>query len=422
MVMPMFTLYLFIQILCMILICIGNFKFSNLYLLELLKILPILVNLIMCFNKKINIKLKFILLFIIIADFFFLFLNSSVYGIALFVFVQIIFLDYLKKIKHKFIYLLPVTNLVIVYFFKEKMIVLEGIIYGILLLSNIILVTKNIRKNNSERILKKSLLFLLLCDIFIVVEFIFTFQNEIILNILDIFQWLFYFISQIYFVIYSLNLYESFLYRFLQPIFTFIFKIYYKPIIVNKEYIPMAGSAIIAGNHKHALDPILVNVCTDRIVHTLAKKDLHDGPFGWFFSAIGTIPVDLKSTSNKSASNTAVEKLKEGKLINLSPEAKRNYTEELLLPFKYGAVSMAKKTNSIIIPYSITGDYKLFSKNLKIVFGKPIDVSKLEIEKANEKLFNSIKRLLKKNMDKEELKTKIISEYRGVVNEQTKNS
>ena len=78
--------------------------------------------------------------------------------------------------------------------------------------------------------------------------------------------------------------------------------------------------------------------------------------------------------------------------------------------------------NSIIIPYSITGDYKLFSKNLKIVFGKPIDVSKLEIEKANEKLFNSIKRLLKKNMDKEELKTKIISEYRGVVNEQTKNS
>ena len=114
--------------------------------------------------------------------------------------------------------------------------------------------------------------------------------------------------------------------------------------------------------------------------------------------------------------------LKEGNLINLSPEAKRNYTKELLLPFKYGAVSMAKKTNSVIIPYSITGDYKLFSKNLKIVFGKPIDVSKLDIEKANEKLFNSIKKLLKENMDKEELKSKIMSEYRGVVNGKTKNS
>jgi 1-acyl-sn-glycerol-3-phosphate acyltransferase len=157
-------------------------------------------------------------------------------------------------------------------------------------------------------------------------------------------------------------------------------------------------------------------------VHTLAKKDLHDGPFGWFFRAIGTLPVDLRSSSNKSASNTAVEKLKEDKLINLSPEAKRNYTNELLLPFKYGAVSMAKKTNSMIIPYSITGDYKLFSKNLKIVFGKPIDVSNLEIEQANEKLYNSIKKLLKENMDKEELKTKKISKYRGVVKDKTKTS
>ena len=124
------------------------------------------------------------------------------------------------------------------------------------------------------------------------------------------------------------------------------------------------------------------------MVFTLAKKDLHDGKFGFFFKAVGTIPVDLKSTTNKSALNTAVEKLKEGNLINLSPEAKRNYTNELLLPFKYGAVSMAKKTNNVIIPYSITGDYKLFSKNLKIVFGKPIDVSKLDIEEANKKLFN----------------------------------
>ena len=212
------------------------------------------------------------------------------------------------------------------------------------------------------------------------------------------------------------------LYKVFRIIFLQIFKFIYKPQIINKHYIPAKGSAIIAGNHKHALDPILVDVCTKRMVFTLAKKDLHDGKFGFFFRAVGTIPVDLKSASNKTASNTAVEKLKEGNLINLSPEAKRNYTEELLLPFKYGAVSMAKKTNSIIIPYSITGDYKLFSKNLKIVFGKPIDVSKLDIEKANEKLFNSIKKLLKENMDKEELKSKIMSEYRGVVNGKTKNT
>lgn len=184
------------------------------------------------------------------------------------------------------------------------------------------------------------------------------------------------------------------LYIIFRPIFTFIFKLYYNPIIINKEYIPKEGAAIIAGNHKHALDPILVDVCTKRVIHTLAKKDLHDGKFGWFFRAIGTIPVDLKAKHNKEALITAIEYLNKDSLINVSPEAKRNYTQEILLPFKVGAVVMAQRTNSKIVPYSITGDYKFRSKNLKITFGQPIDVSKLTVEEANELLFNTVKKLL----------------------------
>lgn len=184
------------------------------------------------------------------------------------------------------------------------------------------------------------------------------------------------------------------LYIIFRPIFTFIFKLYYNPIIINKEYIPKEGAAIIAGNHKHALDPILVDICTKRVIHTLAKKDLHDGRFGWFFRAIGTIPVDLKAEHNKQALITAIEYLNKDSLINVSPEAKRNYTQKILLPFKVGAVVMAQRTNSKIVPYSITGDYKFRSKNLKITFGQPIDVSKLTVEEANELLFNTVKKLL----------------------------
>lgn len=184
------------------------------------------------------------------------------------------------------------------------------------------------------------------------------------------------------------------LYIIFRPIFTFIFKLYYNPTIINKEYIPKEGAAIIAGNHKHALDPILVDVCTKRVIHTLAKKDLHDGKFGWFFRAIGTIPVDLKAKHNKEALITAIEYLNKDSLINVSPEAKRNYTQEILLPFKVGAVVMAQRTNSKIVPYSITGDYKFRSKNLKIRFEQPIDVSKLTVEEANELLFNTVKKLL----------------------------
>lgn len=188
--------------------------------------------------------------------------------------------------------------------------------------------------------------------------------------------------------------YAPFLYKVARPIFKFIFKLYYNATIINSEYIPKKGKCVIAGNHKHALDPILVDVCTKRVVHTLAKKDLHDGKFGWFFKAIGTIPVDLHAKHNKEALNSAIDYLNNGCLINLSPEAKRNYTKEVLLPFKFGAVVMAKRTNSQIIPYSITGDYKFRSKNLKIVFGEPLDISKLSIEEANELLYKKVKKLI----------------------------
>lgn len=190
---------------------------------------------------------------------------------------------------------------------------------------------------------------------------------------------------------------DAFLYKIIQPLIRPIFKLYYNPTIVNKDYIPSEGSAVIAGNHKHALDPILVDACTGRVVHTLAKKDLHDGPFGGFFKAIGTIPVDLHAEHNKKALNSAIDYLKEGNLINLSPEAKRNYTDEVLLPFKFGAVVMAKKTNSMIIPYSITGDYRFRSKDLKIVFGKPLDVSALSVEEANVLLYETVKQLILDN-------------------------
>lgn len=171
------------------------------------------------------------------------------------------------------------------------------------------------------------------------------------------------------------------LYSFFRPIFTAIFKLYYNPIIINKKYIPKEGKVIIAGNHKHAFDPIFVDSCTKRVVHTLAKKDLHDGKFGWLFKAVGTIPVDLKAEHNKEALNTAIKYLNNERVINISL-------------FKYGTVIMAQRTNSKIIPYAITGDYKFRSKNLKIVFGEPLDVSKLDVEEANQILYETIKKLI----------------------------
>lgn len=187
------------------------------------------------------------------------------------------------------------------------------------------------------------------------------------------------------------------LYKIFRFIFTPFFKWYFHPTIIGKEKIPKEGAIILVGNHKHALDPILVDVTTKRCVHALAKSELFEGPFGFFFKRIGSIPVYLDAKSNPEALKAAIESLKEGKVINVSPEAERNYTSEILLPFKKGAVRMSKETGSKIIPYCIVGDYKFHSNNLKIVYGKPIVVDDLGIEEANEMLFNAVKELLLEN-------------------------
>ncbi len=184
------------------------------------------------------------------------------------------------------------------------------------------------------------------------------------------------------------------LYRFIRPLAYGLMMFIYHPRIEGKEYIPTEGRCVIAGNHKHALDPILVDASTRRTVHTLAKKDLHDSALGWFFRALGTIPVDLRAAHNKAALDAAVEYLERGNLINLSPEGKRNFTDEILLPFKYGAVVMAKRTNCKVVPYAIVGDYKFRSKTLRIIYSEPMDFSQNTIEEANALLYERIKGLL----------------------------
>ena len=201
------------------------------------------------------------------------------------------------------------------------------------------------------------------------------------------------------------------LYRAFRLIYKPLFHIVYRPVIIGRENIPAVGGAVIAGNHIHALDPLFVDICTGRVIHTLAKKDLHDGPFGFVFRAAGTIPVDLHSAHNPDALNAAVATLNDGELVNVSPEAKRNYTNEILLPFKYGAAVMSVRTGAPIVPYAIYGGYKPFRSRMKILIGKPILPRGKDAEELNRELYNSIARLLESMMPYSERKKKNLTSF-----------
>ena len=175
------------------------------------------------------------------------------------------------------------------------------------------------------------------------------------------------------------------------------FKLWYNPKIVGASNIPETGPIIICANHRHLMDQCPILISTKRMVHYLAKKEYFDGKFAWFFKASGCISVN-RSIKDSKASNHAIELLNQGYAIGLFPEGTRNKTKELLLPFKYGAVSMAKKTNASIIPVGITGEYKFRSKDLKVRIGKPFKVGEMTLEEANEKLKNEITKLMNQNL------------------------
>ena len=133
-------------------------------------------------------------------------------------------------------------------------------------------------------------------------------------------------------------------FRFLRFILAPIFKLYYNPTIIGKENIPKEGSILIVGNHKHLMDQCLAIISTKRVIHYMAKKEYFDGKFAWFFKLAGCIPVD-RSKKDENAKNSGLEVLKNGEVLGLFPEGTRNRTDNFLLPFKFGAVSMANKTD-----------------------------------------------------------------------------
>ena len=183
------------------------------------------------------------------------------------------------------------------------------------------------------------------------------------------------------------------LYPILRPIVTFLFKAVYRPKIINKELIPTTGSIVLAGNHRHALDPISIAVCTKRTIHFLAKKELYKGLNFIFFNLVGTLPVD-RQNKNKKTINEAEKELKKEGAVGIFPEGTRNKTKEKLLPFKKGAVSFAKNTDSLIVPFAITGEYKMFKSNLTITIGKPYKVNGNNLESENNKLKEKISALI----------------------------
>lgn len=181
----------------------------------------------------------------------------------------------------------------------------------------------------------------------------------------------------------------------LRPLFSFFFR----SKVVGKKNIPKNGSVIFCGNHLNFKDQFYIVASTKKPIHWMSKKEYFDGPWSWFFRLVGCISVDRKNHGGNSL-NEALKYLSLGSSIGIFPEGTRNKTNEELLSFKIGAVYLAQKSGASLVPFAITGDLKVFSKNTVLRIGKPFKIGQNEdLKEANNKLYNCILDLQRKNYD-----------------------
>lgn len=180
-------------------------------------------------------------------------------------------------------------------------------------------------------------------------------------------------------------------YQIVSHILKFAGHVWYGAKVIGKENIPKKGKCILAGNHLSNMDAYLLYCGTNRPIHFVAKKELFEGKFGWFFKMMHLIPVDRKN-KNPEAKKEVLEILNEEKVLGIFPEG-TYHKKELLLPFKPGVISFAEKSGAPIIPFAMKSSWKFRCRPV-ICFGKPIDVSKIKAEDKVKYLEKVIEKML----------------------------
>jgi 1-acyl-sn-glycerol-3-phosphate acyltransferase len=147
--------------------------------------------------------------------------------------------------------------------------------------------------------------------------------------------------------------------------------------------IPDNQGAVIVSNHRSGVDPLLIQLCTDRVVHWMVAREYYEMPgIAIVFQSLGSIRVN-RGGIDTAATKLAIRLAQLGGLVGLFPEGRVNMTKELLLPGRPGAALIALKARVPVIPCFVSGaPYDgtalgsfFMAGKARVVVGKPIDIS-----------------------------------------------
>lgn len=156
--------------------------------------------------------------------------------------------------------------------------------------------------------------------------------------------------------------------------------------INGKENIPEDGPIIVAGNHVHAFDSVILLVNTKRKINYMAKVELfrHWG-MRILEKPFGLIRVN-RNQKDIDSMKKAIKVLKNNGAIGIFPEGTRNGMAKNI-EIRPGVAYLTLKGNAKVIPVGIKGTFKLFSKVVYNI-GEPLDFGEYKDNKDKELLNN----------------------------------
>ncbi len=160
------------------------------------------------------------------------------------------------------------------------------------------------------------------------------------------------------------------------------YSIFYKIQVIGLENIPQTGAVVLACNHVSNFDPPFVGgfVGLKRDPIYIIKKEILSVPIlGAMLKSFGFIAIDrYKKGGDMQSLKQALKVIKEGKALFIFPEGTRSKTGKPLKP-KAGIGFLLWHCQAPVVPIKVFNMEKMpFTRNLKIVIGKPFMLEKQE--------------------------------------------